>query len=172
MLGFWLYKDLNPTTAACGKKDELYVDVSGDDGATWQTLVSYSKSDPTWKAYAYSIPEELYTQEFRIRFHMSIVPTGVADGIYLDNIGVGTANALGAFAYYKGTSMAAPHVTGAVCLAASMYPGESVDKRVGRILLGGDRLDALKGFFIHGCKAQPGPGNRPRSCRHAHDQVL
>ncbi len=147
MLGFWLYKDLNPTTASCGRKDELYVDVSGDDGATWQTLALFSKSDPTWKSYAYNIPQELYTQTFRIRFYMSIVPTGVADGIYLDNIGVGTANALGAFAYYKGTSMAAPHVTGAVCLTASMYPDESVDKRVGRILLGGDKLDSLKGFL-------------------------
>lgn len=145
MLGFWMYKDLNPAKAVCGKKDEFFVDVSGDDGATWETLCAYSKSDPTWKVHAYSIPSYLYTGEFRIRFHMSIVPTGVADGIYLDNIGIGEANALGAFKYYKGTSMAAPHVSGAVCLAGSLYPEEGVDKRVGRILSGADKLSSLKG---------------------------
>ena len=145
MLGFWLSKDLLPDATACGKHDTLYAEVSGDDGATWTTLAAHTGSDPDWKSYAYAIPPDLLTGAFRIRFRMDIWPNGASDGVYIDEIGIGEANAMGAFKFANGTSMAAPHVSGAVALMAALYPDEDMNTRISRLLSGGDRLESLKG---------------------------
>ena len=147
MLGFVLYKDLLPDATACGKKDTFYVEVSGDNGENWTVLAAQTGSDPDWKAYSYAIPAELVTDQVRIRFRMDIWPNGAADGIYLDEIGIGEANAMGAFKFASGTSMAAPHVSGTLALMASLYPEESMDQRISRLHSGGDRLDSLKGIM-------------------------
>ena len=147
MLGFWLYKDLLPDSTACGKRDTLHVEVSGDDGATWTALTAHSGSDPDWKSYAYAIPSELVTDSFRMRFRMQIWPNGSADGVYIDKVGIGEANAMGAFKFANGTSMAAPHASGTLALMASLYPDESMDRRISRLYSGGERLDSLKGIM-------------------------
>ena len=56
---------------------------------------------------------------------MFVIPHGTADGVYLDKIGIGESNAMGAFKFANGTSMAAPHVSGVLALAASLYPDET-----------------------------------------------
>ncbi len=145
MLGFVLYKDLLPDATACGRRDTLYVEISGDDGATWTVLAAHTGSDPDWKAYSYAIPQELVTDQVRIRFRMDIWPNGASDGIYLDEIGIGEANAMGAFKFANGTSMAAPHVSGTLALMAALYPDESMDQRISRLYSGGDRLESLRG---------------------------
>ncbi len=145
MLGFRMYKDLLPDQTACGKKDTLHIEVSGDNGETWTALAAHSGSDPDWKSYAYSIPADLVSDQFRIRFRMQIWPNGSADGIYIDEVGIGEANAMGAFKFANGTSMAAPHVSGALALMASLYPDETMDERISRLYSGGERLDNLKG---------------------------
>ncbi len=145
MLGFVLYKDLLPDSTACGKKDTFYVEVSGDDGDTWTTLAGHSGSDPDWKTYSYAIPADLVTETFRIRFRLDIWPNGSADGIYLDEVGIGEANAMGAFKFANGTSMATPHISGAIALMAALFPDEGMDERISRLLNSSDRLDILKG---------------------------
>jgi subtilisin family serine protease len=145
MLGFRLWKDLLPDETPCGKKDTLHVEVSGDDGANWTTLVAHTGSDPDWKSYSYAIPADLVTTTFRIRFRIQSWPLGAADGVYIDKIGIGEANAMGAFKFANGTSMAAPHVSGTLALMASLYPDESMDQRISWLYSGGDRLDSLKG---------------------------
>ncbi len=147
MLGFWLYKDLLPDQTACGKKDTLYVEVSADNGETWTALAAHTGGDPNWKCYAYAISSDLFTNTFRIRFRMDIWPNGSADGVYIDKIGIGEANAMGAFKFANGTSMAAPHVSGAIAMMASLYPDESMDARISRLLGGTDRLEVLKGVL-------------------------
>nr|WP_320192374.1 S8 family serine peptidase [uncultured Desulfobacter sp.] len=144
MLGFWLYKDLSTVVSSCGKKDGLYVEASGDDGETWTTLGSQTGSDPNWKSYSYTIPDGLLTSQFRIRFRLFVIPHGTADGVYLDKIGIGESNAMGAFKFAKGTSMAAPHVAGVLALAASLFPDETMEERISRLYSGGDSLDSLK----------------------------
>ncbi|PID72446.1 MAG: hypothetical protein CSB34_02205 [Desulfobulbus propionicus] len=146
MVGFFLYKDLHPYTCEHGCGDKLFVEVSGDDGENWTTLSAHAGSDPNWKSYGYAIPASLVTDKFRIRFRMEVVPHGVADGVYIDKIGIGKANEMGAFAFKNGTSMAAPHVSGVLALMASLYPSESMDQRISMLYSGGDRLDSLKGL--------------------------
>ncbi len=145
MLGFWLWIDLLPDQTACGKRDTLHVEVSGDDGTNWTALAAHNGSDPDWKSYAYAIPADLVTDTFRIRFRIQSWPLGAADGVYIDKIGIGEANAMGAFKFANGTSMAAPHVSGAIALMASLYPDEGMDARISRLYSGGDRLNSLKG---------------------------
>ncbi|MGD9506611.1 MAG: S8 family serine peptidase, partial [Syntrophobacteraceae bacterium] len=147
MLGFWLYKDLLTYVCPEGHRDTLYVEFSGDGGETWTMLAGQYGSDPNWKNYAYAIPSALLTSNSRIRFRLHIYHHGVADGVYIDKVGIGEANAMGAFEFLNGTSMAAPHVSGAVALMASLYPNETMDDRISRLLNGAKRLDALKGVL-------------------------
>ena len=57
-------------------------------------------------------------------------------------MGIGTAEFYG-YSYKLGTSMAAPHVTGAVALLASMFPSESVAQLKDRILDNTTHLPSL-----------------------------
>jgi subtilisin family serine protease len=54
------------------------------------------------------------------------------------------------YGYSSGTSMAAPHVSGIVALAASRFPGESAMRRKSRILNGVDSNASLAGKVVSG----------------------
>tara|TARA_Y100001935_G_scaffold251458_1_gene253413 strand:- start:24306 stop:29834 length:5529 start_codon:yes stop_codon:yes gene_type:complete len=56
----------------------------------------------------------------------------------------------GGYGYLSGTSMASPHVTGAVALAKSQYPDETGLDLIARILSTGDLVDGLVGSFGEG----------------------
>ena len=51
-----------------------------------------------------------------------------------------------------GTSMAAPHVCGAMGLLAAQYPADDLAKRIGRIYSGADRLNSLDGKIKTGAR--------------------
>ncbi|MDA1272848.1 MAG: S8 family serine peptidase [Verrucomicrobia bacterium] len=53
-----------------------------------------------------------------------------------------------AYAFLSGTSMAVPHVTGALALARQLFPGESYKQSIGRILATTDPIDGLKGRSV------------------------
>jgi subtilisin family serine protease len=59
-------------------------------------------------------------------------------------------NILAQYLHLNGTSMAAPHVTGAVALLAAAFPAESVSRRISRILEGSEPLDSLSGLVLTG----------------------
>ena len=55
-----------------------------------------------------------------------------------------------AYDYYDGTSMATPHVAGAVAFAAMNFPEESMSQRIQRILTNVDVLPSLSGLMTTG----------------------
>ena len=54
------------------------------------------------------------------------------------------------YAFKKGTSMAAPHVTGTIALCAALYPDESVAERIDRLLSSADPVASLTGTCVTG----------------------
>jgi subtilisin family serine protease len=59
-------------------------------------------------------------------------------------------NATAAYQYLDGTSMATPHVAGAVAFAAMNFPGENMAQRVSRILNNTTSVSALSGKSTRG----------------------
>ena len=76
------------------------------------------------------------------------------DGQFLASLGSPVATVVNDIAsgyqHQDGTSMAAPHVTGAVAVLAAAFPTEAVSLRISRILGGVDRLDNLSGRVATG----------------------
>jgi subtilisin family serine protease len=76
-----------------------------------------------------------------------------ADGQYLASLetsSVTVVNAVSSYRYADGTSMAAPHVTGAIAILAAAFPAESVSQRIDRILEGTDPIETLAGLVSAG----------------------
>lgn len=68
------------------------------------------------------------------------------DGQYLLGLGISEVtliNRSGNYDFFEGTSMATPHVSGAIALLASRFPAESMEKWISRVLLGSDRIEEL-----------------------------
>jgi subtilisin family serine protease len=75
-----------------------------------------------------------------------------ADGQHLAGTPMVTVvnNAISGYLYSDGTSMAAPHVSGAVAVLSAAFPMESVSRRINRILGGAERLETLSGMVATG----------------------
>jgi subtilisin family serine protease len=71
-----------------------------------------------------------------------------AKGIHLVTVIVRLSN----YGVLDGTSMAAPHVCGAVGLLAAQFPADSVTKRIARIYSSADRLASLDGKIKTGAR--------------------
>jgi subtilisin family serine protease len=74
-----------------------------------------------------------------------------ADGLAMEAVQPVTATVVhGLYQYLDGTSMATPHVSGAVAVAAMNFPNETVTQRVQRVLANVDVVPGLQGLVHTG----------------------
>ena len=101
-----------------------------------------------WYLYNVPISDKYFWDQFQVKFVLYADYLYNYDGVYLDDIGIGTPEIEHVYAYMSGTSMAAPHVSGAAALMAAEYPGETMDDRIQRILSGADPIASLAGKVV------------------------
>jgi subtilisin family serine protease len=90
--------------------------------------------------------------QVRFRLTAGAAPAPEA-GVWLDNLSLVCAQAVGqasAYAFLQGTSMAAPHVSGAAGLLFSLRPGASVTEVREALLDSADPAPALAGMTVTG----------------------
>jgi subtilisin family serine protease len=128
---------------------DLGILISGDNGYNWQTYSwSYTHPDENWTIKGGNVvPVELLTKSSRIAIVSFASSEYNLSHHYIDNMVLykGAIKSIPQYAFYSGTSMAAPHVSGAIALAASIYPDENLTERVNRILDGVDYIPDLDG---------------------------
>ncbi|HOW80542.1 MAG TPA: S8 family serine peptidase, partial [Verrucomicrobiota bacterium] len=127
--------------------DHGYVQFSANGGSTWTTIADFTGFANYWGYYSWVIPESFKTAQFRMRFSFTSDNSVQYNGWLIDNIGIGTALTY-SYESWGGTSMACPHVAGAIGLIADEYPGETVAQRKARILNWGDYNSSLDGMTV------------------------
>ncbi len=138
MFGFSANYDLGDTGY-----DMLSVEFSGDDGATWEEVSSlFGSSGGSWESTSVPIPSYLCTDQFRVRFDLitDSEDGAVADGVYIDDVGIGTSPPSHEYEEWSGTSMATPHVTGSIAVLAAQYPDDDPLELICRVRSGVDVL--------------------------------
>jgi subtilisin family serine protease len=90
--------------------------------------------------------------QVRFRFTTGSAPAA-GSGVWLDDVSIDCAQAVGqasGYAFLQGTSMAAPHVTGAAGLLFSLKPAATVTEVRNALLAGVDRVPSLAGKTTSG----------------------
>ena len=132
--------------------DILYVFLSGDNGNAWHIYDGRTGDFDDWTLSGEEVVDKsLLTNKFRVGF-VKVNGYEPTDGYNIDNLIIyeGNITRIPQYASYSGTSMAAPHVTGAIALAASIYKDENSSQLIGRVLKGVDKLDNLEGKVATG----------------------
>lgn len=122
--------------------------VTPDDGVNWYLADEFTAEGLPWLMdYDYIIPEEFKTEGFRLAFLLYSDGSSEHAGLLIDNVGIGT-NILNTYGYKNGTSMAAPQVSGAVALIASICGAETVSQLKERLLNNVDMVANLEGKVL------------------------
>lgn len=132
-------------------KDYLLVQTSSD-GRSWENLAQHSGSG------ARSGAEPLTAYEggaLYARFQLLADGGGLAhfEGVKIDDVSVrcyAFAYDSTTFDYYSGTSMASPHVAGALAVLSSYAPATPPSDLIAALLAGVDPLPALEGMLASG----------------------
>ena len=131
--------------------DFLFVSFSGDGGTTWVTQSSLTgNTSGAWRTWYARIPAAMRTAQFRVRLQLSTDWSITRDGVYIDDVRFVDIGAINRYAAWNGTSMATPHVSGAVALAAAAFPSGTAAERVALILASVDPVPALSGKCASG----------------------
>lgn len=130
--------------------DHARIEVSGDSGKTWASIVDFTGYGIRWQTgYYFLIPTAVKTEHFRFRFRLKSDGEVEEWGWLLDDIGVGDTITFGS-ELQSGTSMAAPYVTGVAAFIAALYPSDTLSQRIERILDNVVPLDSLSGKCVTG----------------------
>lgn len=161
----WAAPDLSaaPSGQLCGglwikgnaelNYDYLTIYLSKDNGVTWTPVLATSGEYADWTKLTFLIPDDYKTSSFRIGLVRTNDSIANFEGYNVDDVGIGLGSGSSRIPVYEafnGTSMATPHVSGAVALAAMAFPGESVAARKARILASVDAVPALSGMVLTG----------------------
>ncbi|THB79146.1 MAG: hypothetical protein D3926_11395, partial [Desulfobacteraceae bacterium] len=123
--------------------DYLYLEISPDNGSSWTTVYSTAANSPGWSPKCVNIPPAYKTSQFRFRFRLDADDTVQLNGVYIDDVKIGTS--MGNYVSWNGTSMAAPHVTGAAGILASRFPSADPLSWKAKLMNSGNPLASLDG---------------------------
>lgn len=99
--------------------DEMFFEISANNGATWTSLDSVTGQSNDWYFISLVIPQSHLVSTFRFRFRLETDSSITYDGVYIDDIGIGTSpvpSISSRYNTFSGTSMASPHVVGLAAL--------------------------------------------------------
>ncbi|RUL83963.1 S8 family serine peptidase [Tautonia sociabilis] len=130
----------NPSTGALGT---VFVSAAGNEAVDNDVRPSY----PPNNRYASTIAVAAIDQSGRLASYSNYGDRTVDLAAPGDSI---LSTVPGGYAYYSGTSMAAPHVTGVVALVAAQYPGETAAQLVRRVVGAARPLPSLTGLVASG----------------------
>ena len=143
--------------------DHAYVDISNDSGSTWFTLIDLASVYLYYVQWGFSmeslvIPDAYKTNHFRLRFrfvtdntdYTSYPPYDQNVGWVIDDVKIGAPGMIYGYESWGGTSMATPHVAGAIALLAAEHPSETYMDRIARVLGGVDTHSSLTGRCVTG----------------------
>jgi subtilisin family serine protease len=152
--------DLSSVTNGCfsfkikGRNEKKYdgvsIYVSGNNGSSWSEIAFIdSSSISSWTQVSFKIPSDKLTSQFKYAIVRMSDKVNKRAGYEIDDIAIGSGNNSGPVAKYakfSGTSMATPHVAGAIALAAEKFPSENLTQRRARVLGNVDVLSNLSGI--------------------------
>ena len=125
-------------------------ETDGDDPAWEKIGVIAGSSDGQWEIYSAVIPERFFWEGFRFRFVLHSDHSIQKDGVYIDDVGIGAPETIHPYAYYSGTSMATPQITGAAGLVAAAFSGIGATDIKTRLLAGTQPMADLDGAVATG----------------------
>ena len=132
--------------------DGFHVLATNDDGETWYYLGGTWSSYDDWTDLSVAIPTYLYTKNLKIALVKANDYSITYDGYNIDDFKItsGTIKAIGQYAFFSGTSMATPHVTGAIAYISRANDNQTAVERKNRILNAVDHIAALDGKVATG----------------------
>lgn len=126
--------------------DQCYLEFSNNSGSSWTPIFNWSTGGGWyWSPWDFQIDDSYKTANFRFRFHLMSDTSIQYEGFNFDDIGIGT-NVVYGYSSYNGTSMATPHVAGAVALLSAKYPAMSIKTIFKRVLKNNKPLATLTGL--------------------------
>ena len=141
VLGFWTKYE------AESGYDYLSIELSDDGGAAWKEVGRITGSNSNFELITAPVTREFRTASFRFRFHLLTNGNATKNGFYIDDEGIGIGEASNTYAEGSGTSMASPHVTGAVALMVAEYSTENICHQLGRIFAGVNVKDQFQDLW-------------------------
>lgn len=136
--------------------DNLYIEVS-NNSVTWATLHSITGASDGWEFFSIAIPAQHLTNTFQFRFRLNTDFIVTDDGVYIDDIGIGTTPFVpepgagsNTYGSASGTSMATPHVVGLAALLKAQFPAYSANQLKNLVVSSGTPLGLLSNNTISG----------------------